>query len=193
MSTSSNNTLNESLAEKMSAAIDDQSSEFELRQLLKAIENGDDQLMDQWQTQHESKDVLDGIETNFDLSTSIMAEVSLTEQELDQPESASANDKESVVANKFRWSWVANAASVAAVAVFVVAFGNQSLDNADISLQVAEADNALQQQVVQRAAQQRLQSYINEHAQQASYTGGRAVVLTVADAIEKEKADGFNE
>ena len=128
---------------------DDEASELEVLRLINAIEQGDEQLLKDWQQLCAQRDVLDGVAMHIDIRQQVTSRI--------------AHSTETVKANYWQRYKQWNIRAVAAMALFAVSALFVALP-ANQTQQPAQSDGQL-------AAQQRLQTYMQQNAELDGYSG----------------------
>lgn len=160
--------------ESFSAFLDGEASELDIQRLLKAMDE-DPQVTGQWHEQSRVKAILQG---DLPVDTALRA-------------GRAPAQPVSVRTGRSVWQRLAKggiAAAVAVVTVTVVSLnrsepGQPNVATLSVDDGAAVASEQLQQQY---AAQQRLEAYLRDHAEQASFTTGHVVVPAELNWIEGE-------
>jgi sigma-E factor negative regulatory protein RseA len=158
--------------ESFSAFLDGEASEIDVQRMLKALDENPD-LMNEW---HDLSKVQAGLQNDVVVDVALdMAEVPATGNIVDAPKKG------------FRLLQGGIAAAVAVIAITTVNLTSTELETPEVAqttVEVQEVTPALAQQ--QFEAQQRLDLFLKEHAEQASFTTGHVVVPSDLEWIESE-------
>lgn len=150
--------MNDRVNESFSAFLDGEASEVDIQRMLRALDK-DPHVRDEWHRLSRVQGVMSG---------DVLAEIGPT---------AVAGGRDPVEESRPRSSWrwrLGQAAVASAVALVVVVGARWSAQDAAPVQVAAGPDVELSQ--VRYEAQQRLNSYLRQHAEAASYSSGHAIV-----------------
>lgn len=151
--------MNDRVNESFSAFLDGEASEVDIQRMLKALDS-DPRLLDEWHRLSRVQAALAG-----DVLVDIAPQSGIEEPEGKPVESSSS-----------RWRLRLGQGAVAAAVALVVIVGSQwQTDTSEAAPQIAGKPD-LEASQSHFEAQQRLHSYLRQHAEAASYSSGHAVV-----------------
>jgi sigma-E factor negative regulatory protein RseA len=156
--------------ESFSSFLDDEATELDVQRMLNELERNP-ALMDEYRQLAVSRDLAQGGQ-GIDLTAAISSAI--------QNENAEADVSEPVQKTQVSWfqksvHQITRVSIAASVTLAVVIGARWWVDQGPASVQVAQQQSAVEaEQLV--AAQERLQQYLQQHAQQAAFTSGHPVM-----------------
>ncbi len=167
--------MNNKVDESFSAFLDGEASELDIQRLLKTLD-AEPQAFGRWHELSKTQAVLQG-DVVVDVAESFA------------PVQAQEAEQKTIIHWRKRLFQSGIAAAVALVVVTTVNLSEQKTPDTQVSVVISgqqnEADQALLAQQ-QFEAQQRLDLYIREHAEQASFTTGHVVIPAQLTFVEAQ-------
>lgn len=157
--------------ESFSSFLDDAATELDVQRMLNELERNP-ALIDEYRQLALSRDLIKGGQ-GIDLSATISASIQ-------QLETDAATTEEGLVVQRKTWfqrsvHQITRVSIAASVTLALVVGARWWVDEGPVSVQVAQQNNQPEaEQLI--AAQERLQQYLQQHAQQAAFTSGHPVM-----------------